>query len=37
LLDDHLDPVRAVRIDDEDHPIKREQGVQPRDQGLGSP
>jgi hypothetical protein len=30
LLDNHLDPVRAVWIDDEDDAIERKQCVQPR-------
>jgi hypothetical protein len=30
LLHHHLDPVRAVRIDDEDDAIEREQSFQPR-------
>jgi len=30
LLDDHLDPVRAVRIDDENDVIEREESLQSR-------
>ncbi len=30
LFDDHLDPVRAIRIDDEDNAIERKQGVEAR-------
>lgn len=30
FLHHHLDPVRPVRIDDEDDAIKREQGVEPQ-------